>query len=186
MASHRVFPGSLTVRATNTIRNHWRWSRRQYRGQLHRPPRRRGRTVRRGVVRVSRMAGPPESPWVSVCASSVGPTRRHRLIVEQERSIADAYLTWGWSALLDHRVVMVSQLFGRRRLGVRHSEQSTVLPVTLVGSRHSYHLISQPHAGTLGSAAECRPCLWSAGGGWASLSKVGRCSSKIRRSVGRC
>ncbi len=66
---------------------------------------------------------------------------------EHERSIADAYLTWGWSDPMDDRAVPVGQLFGRRPLGVRHSEQPTALLVTAVGPRNSYHMMSQPHAG---------------------------------------
>jgi putative transferase (TIGR04331 family) len=66
---------------------------------------------------------------------------------KHERSIADAYLTWGWSDPMDQRAVPVGQLFGRRPLGVRHSEQSTALLITAVGPRNSYHLLSQPHAG---------------------------------------
>ncbi len=66
---------------------------------------------------------------------------------EHERSIADAYLTWGWSDPADRRVVPVGQLSGRRPLGVKHSEQSTALLFTTLAPRHGYHMISQPHAG---------------------------------------
>ena len=66
---------------------------------------------------------------------------------DHERSIADAYLTWGWSDPKDDRAVPVGQLFGQRPLGVSHSEQSTALLITALGPPNGYHMISQPHAG---------------------------------------
>lgn len=66
---------------------------------------------------------------------------------DHERSIADAYLTWGWSDPTDHRAIPVGQLRGCRPLGVRHSEQPTALLITTVGPRNGYYLMSQPFAG---------------------------------------
>ena len=59
-----------------------------------------------------------------------------------ETTVADAYLSWGWSDATCPRVIPVGQFKAKRPLGVDHAKQSNALLITAMVPRYSYYMRS--------------------------------------------
>jgi putative transferase (TIGR04331 family) len=69
-------------------------------------------------------------------------TGRWSFVEDHEVAISDRYLSWGWSDSGRPNIVPTCQLKARRPLGVRHSQQSGALLVTVAFPRFSYWMYS--------------------------------------------
>jgi len=67
---------------------------------------------------------------------------RWSFVEDHEVAISDRYLSWGWSDPKHPNVIPTCQLKARRPLGVRHSQQSRALLVTVAYPRWSFWMCS--------------------------------------------